>query len=82
MSDSVQAQIEYLWQTKEYEDALLATYVPEANLLDRETALKLAHERDQKAAQELTEDGEREKRNEVDESKNKQVAQYLKELGF
>lgn len=71
MTDSIQAQIEQMWQQKEYEDALIAAYVPEADTLTRDEALSLAKERDEQAAQEL----EFAAKKELD-------AQYLKELGF
>jgi hypothetical protein len=71
MTDSIQAQIEQMWQQKEYENALIATYVPEADTLTREEALILAKERNEQAAQEL----EFTAKKELD-------AQYLKELGF
>ena len=71
MNDRIQAQIEQMWQQKEYEDALIAAYVPEADTVTRDEALSLAYERDVKAAQEL----EISAKKELD-------ARYLKELGF
>jgi len=71
MNDKIQAQINQMWNQFEYENALIAAYVPEADIITRDEALSLAYERDAKAAQEL----EISAKKELD-------AQYLKELGF
>jgi len=75
MSD-IQEQIDLAWEEHDADSALIEAYVPEADLLTWDEALKLAEERAQKAAQALQDSDE-------PETTMKELdARYLKELGF
>lgn len=74
MSDTVQDQIEQMWEQKAYEDALIEAYVPDADMLTRGEALNLALERDENAAENL--------KKSINEITEEDIQRMLKEIGF
>lgn len=53
MTDRIQAQMEQMWDLHEFETAMIAAYVPEAEQMSRDEALALAYQRDREAAEAL-----------------------------